>query len=49
MPQEFLWGLSLLKIFISELEELVNRMHLNSARNTKLAGVRESTEEQVIV
>ena len=46
MPQGLL---SLLKIFISELEEPVNRMYGNSARNTKLANVRESREDQVLV
>lgn len=29
-----------------ELEELIHRMHLKSARNTKLASVRERNEDQ---
>lgn len=36
----------LLKVFIEELDELIHRMHLNSARNTKLASVRERKEDQ---
>lgn len=40
MPQGWLSGPSLLKIFISELEEPGNRMCMNSARNPQI-GKRE--------
>ena len=41
MPPGLLCAPSLLKSFINELEEPVNRMLVNPARNAKLASVRE--------